>query len=68
MAEVSKWLEAREESIFSLETEKTCQVHPTNCLKPRPELKNPRNKTSDGLSNSGLAVRRYSEGRAESPA
>jgi hypothetical protein len=40
MAEFSKWLEADEESIFSLETEKTCQLHPTNCPKPRPELKN----------------------------
>ena len=39
MAEFSKWLEAGEESIFSLETEKTCQVHPENRLKPRPELK-----------------------------
>ena len=41
MAEFSKWLEAGEESIFSLETErKTYQVHSTNCLKPRAELKN----------------------------
>jgi hypothetical protein len=32
MAEFSKWLEAGEESIFSLETGKTCQVHPTNRL------------------------------------
>jgi hypothetical protein len=36
--EFSKWLEAGEESIFSLEAEKN-QVHPTNCLKPWPELK-----------------------------
>jgi hypothetical protein len=40
MADFSKWLEAGEESIFSLETEKTCQVHPANCVKPRPEPKN----------------------------
>jgi hypothetical protein len=40
MAEFSKWLEAGEESIFSLETEKNLQARPTNCLKPRPELKN----------------------------
>lgn len=31
MAEFLKWMEAGEESIFSLETEKTCQVHPTHC-------------------------------------
>jgi hypothetical protein len=41
--EFSKWLEAGEESIFSLEAEKN-QVHPTNCLKPWPELKTSRKK------------------------
>jgi hypothetical protein len=47
--EFSKWLEAGEESIFSLEAEKN-QVHPTNCLKPWPELKtSPKKEFFDDL-------------------
>ena len=35
--------EAGEESIFAVEKQrKPCQVHPANCVKPRPELKNSR--------------------------